>query len=383
MKNRLLVLLFVGICICVFSGCTHSSPITSKEEPVIEQEEPIIEEDEYKHVEQIGQVPVEFQRIIENDVFCGVTAFGGRLLKSEICSWDQDSGTIVQQVRMMDIYGNEISQYTCTSDRAYRMSTFTATSDGGFLFVLGFSDYTYGEDAWASDNGFASRVIKMDKEGNLQFNTPLDGIEGAALSFCFEKNGCFYFFGTIQAPETKTRGEYSQTDIYMAILDEDGSVKKVQYIAGSDFDNLIVAEMYADGFILSIRAQSDDGDFIGSESNGYGIDWIFTVNDELEITEKKKETGRGFFDYMIGERDGCPVYRSDALFNHFDAGAVYALIDYGDSYLIVSENITGEYEDKPPGISMPWYYTETVYSLYHDQGHLIFRAAVDSSPDYD
>jgi hypothetical protein len=34
-------------------------------------------------------------------------------------------------------------------------------------------------------------------------------------------------------------------------------------------------------------------------------------------------------------------------------------------------------------ISSIWYYTQSVYSAYDDAGKLLFRAAVDSSPDFD
>ena len=141
--------------------------------------------------------------------------------------------------------------------------------------------------------------------------------------------------------------------------------------------------MTDDGFLLSISAQSDDGDFAGSDSGGYKVDWVFTVNEDLEITRKEKRSGRSISDYRIGEKEGSPVYSSDPLLEGFDAGHITAFIDYGDAYLIVSENKTGIYGDQPTFISSIWYYTETVYSLYESDGKLIFRAAVDSSPDYD
>ena len=77
------------------------------------------------------------------------------------------------------------------------------------------------------------------------------------------------------------------------------------------------------------------------------------------------------------------MYRSSVLLDGFDAGDPRAYIDYGDFYLIVSERETGIYENTPPMISSIWYYTETVYSGYSQDGALLFRAAVDSSPDYD
>ena len=259
----------------------------------------------------------------------------------------------------------------------------TATNDGGFLFVLGFSDYAYDQNTWASDNGFASRVIKCDKDGNLQFDTPFDGVERSALQYCFEKNGKFYFFGYIQNPATKVRGVCSSTDIYMAVLDTNGKLVMSQCIAGSDYDYLDAAEISGDYFILSISSQSGDGDFAGSNSDGYPADWVFKVNDQLETIEKKKGSGRDYFDYRLGEKDGEPVYKSDPLLNGFEAGYPQAFIDYDDFYLIVSENNTGVYEDTPPAISSIWYYTETVYSAYDYNGELLFRASVDSSRDFD
>lgn len=370
MKKQLMTLcvLIVLVCILFLSGCSDNNLAPFP--------------DELKGVEQVGQIPDEFEKVVENNVFNGVTAFDGRLLKAEICSTDWENRTVIQQVRMMDVYGKDLAEYTFSSDYAYHVTTLTATEDGGYLFVLGFRDYACSQNEWASDKGFASRVMKFDNSGNLQFDMPLDGVEGAALEYCFEKNGQFYLFGTLQTPETKNRGVYSPTDIYMVILDKNGEVLKSKCIAGSDYDSLNAAEISGSSFVLSCSSQSDDGDFAGSNSKGYPVGWVVTVNDNLEITEKKKESGRDYFDYRLGEKNGVPVYKSNALLNGFNAGNPEAFIDYGDFYLIVSENKTGIYENTPPTVNSTWYYTETVYSAYDYNGKLIFRTSVDSSPEY-
>ncbi|MBO4452314.1 MAG: hypothetical protein J5793_00110, partial [Clostridia bacterium] len=265
--------------------------------------------------------------------------------------------------------------------KSYYAQSLLATDDGGFLFVLGFSDYAIDQEKWASDGGFASRVIKCDKNGKPQFDTALENIEGHALRFAFQKNGKYYFFGTHEVPETKTRGVYSYTDVYAAVLDENGAPVNSTTVAGSDFDELIFAEKCEGGFLLSISSQSSNGDFKGSGSKGYDVSWKFTLDDDLRTVEKKKKAGRDYFDALIGFRSGEPVYRND--FAGFDAGYPTACVDYGDFYLIVSEHSTGEYENTPPYISSIWYYTETVYSAYDRNGDLIFRTAVDSTPDYD
>ncbi len=369
-RNLIILLLFVIlVSVPILSGCTNDKPIMHWDEP--------------ESVKQIGQIPGKFKSIVANNAFFDAVAFDDRLLRTEICSNDKVNRTVIQRVWMMDTNGKELATYTCSSDDAYHISTLTATDDGGFLFVLGFSDYAYGQGSWASDKGFASRVIKIDKDGNLQFDTSFVAVEGSALRFCFEKNGFYYFFGTIETPERKTKGVYSSTDIYMAMLDESGAIVKEQYIAGTGFDSLNAAEITNNGFLLSMDSQSDDGDFAGSDSTGYPVDWVMTVDNNLEISEKKLTSGRDYFDDRVGEKDGSQIYKSHPLLKDFDAGTVTAFIDYGDSYLVVSENNTGVYENTPPMISATWYYTETVYSLYDYSGKIIFRASVDSSPDYD
>lgn len=169
----------------------------------------------------------------------------------------------------------------------------------------------------------------------------------------------------------------------MHILDKQGNCLKSSVISGSHFDNISFVKMIDDHFTLFIHSQSDDGDFEGSNSNGYIKRWTFTVNDSLETTEKCLSNDFMFSNQLIGIKDGTNIYRENPLFSAFDAGSPSALIDYGDFYLIVSENLTGVYENKPPYISAILHYSETVYSGYDKTGKLLFRAAVDSSPDYD
>ena len=369
-KCSFAVCLLVSLmCLVILAGCANT-----KQTAIL---------DASKSVAQVGQIPDDFRHIVETNLFDGIIAFENRLLKAEIVETNEEHRAVTHHIQMMDLYGNKLANYICNSNDAYHVSTLTATQDGGFLFVLGFSDYAYDQDTWASDNGFASRIIKCDEKGNLLFDTPLDGVEGSALKCCFEVNEHFYFFGTLETPKMKTKGVGSRSDIYMVVLDSTGTVVNTQIIAGSDFDSLDAAEITENGFLLSISAQSDDGDFVGSQSNGYPKDWIFTVDYHLEITGKEMKTGRDYFDSRLGEKNGKTIYKSDSLLTNFDAGTPEAYIDYGDFYLIVSSNNTGVYEKTPPMISSIWYYTESVYSAYDYSGDLIFRASVDSSPDYD
>ncbi len=371
MKRRLIALSIVlgMVFMLALGGCTK-------------KEQPPAKDDGPKVIEKVGKVPDEFRSIVKNNKFCDAYAFGDRLLRSEVCSTDNEKHTKVNRVWMMDTNGNELASYTCSSDDAYHVSTLTATEDGGFLFVLGFNDY-WRDGALASANGFASRVIKLDKNGSVQFDKPMENIEAGALKYCFEKNEKFYFFGTIQTPETKVQGVHSPTDIYMAVLDKNGTLVKNKCIVGSDFDSLYYAEMINDQFVLSISAQSNDGDFVDSGADHSVVSLQYTVNEELEIVEKRKGRRENPFDRVVGIKEGAVIYDSDVMFEGYDSGRVSAYIEYGDKYLVVSENNTGVYEKQPPYISSIWYYTETVYTLYDNSDNIVFRASIDSSPDYD
>ena len=291
-------------------------------------------------VEQVGEVPQQLQAVVENDIFYDVTAFEDRILKAETVK--NDDGTRTHRIRLLDCYGAELAAYQCVTSNAYQPGALVATADGGFLLVIGFGDRAYPDGSWASEEGFASRIIKCDKEGTVQFDTPLDSVEGEALQFCIEKNGKFYFFGTRQVPETKQLGTYSPTDVYMTVLDKKGSVCSAKTLQGSDFDFLESVELTKDGFLLSVQSQSDDGDFAGSDSGGYPVAWVVTVNANLEVTSRKKGSGRSAYnDLQIGVYNGKPIYKSDRMLKGYDGGTPHAFIAYSDYILIVSQNATG------------------------------------------
>ena len=368
MKRFFFILILIISVLTVFSGCNDRDSSDKPTGPVA----------------PVGIVPRDFKDIIENNTFYNIHAFESRLLKTEVCTDNAEAKTLLHTVIMMDLYGNEIARYSISSPRSYEITALTVTDDGGFLFVLGFQDfYNFENSQWESENGFSSRVIKCDKNGNPIFDTPFTDIDGYALEYCLEKNGQYYFFGSYQTPHSKKTGIYSPTDVYMAILNQNGEILNTKCIKGSDFDNLEGVKEYEDGFILYVKSQSDDGAYEGSGSNGYPVKWVFTVNGNLEITEMENNGNNYFSGYRVGEKDGDPVYRTSDFLKGFDAGMITSYIDYGRFYLIVSENVTGTYTNQPPYISFIWHYTETVYSAYDLNGKLIFRASVDSSPDYD
>lgn len=365
-----------SVCLCACGSESESSSFVAGNI----QTKPVVRRDvaPRETIAQVGEVPSAFEEVIAEDRFRNVEAFADRLMKVETTETDGD-GIKTATITMMDLYGEVLVSYEIDLEDAYGVTAVTATSDGGFLLVVGFNgNYIPGWDQ--IDKGFFSRIIKCDTDGEVVFNKKLENVEIGALRTCIEKDGLYYFFGEHRTPEKiKEQGE---KDVFILVLDGNGNEVNRRFIGGSSFDQIIHVEKTEDGFDLEVQSQSDDGDFTGSNSGYHAVYWRVVINDGLEILKKEIVPERFPMRVRVGEKDGKALYADDEMFQDFDAGGVRAYIDYGDAYLVVSYHTTGEYEYTPAYISSIWYYSETVYSMYDRSGTLIFRASVDSSPDY-
>jgi len=306
-------------------------------------------------VKPVGEVPPEFEEIVAENRFGNARWVGDKLVEVD------------SHLKWLDMYGNVIAAYEIPTGgyRSVKNDALLSTSDGGMLIALGFEErYVSENKAWASEGGFSSMVIKLDASANVQWMTELDGVEGMMLRNCFETEDGYCFLGEQQTPETKRLGVYSRTDLSVLVLDKQGQLTTVKTFGGSDYDEFWRAEKVADGFAIYALSQSNDGLFENSlPEDDHSECWRITLDEQLNVSRMERVD----FDLL-----------SQALYS---AGELLTL-DYGDFTLVVAENITGVYEDQPLALSMIWYTYETVYSAWRD-GRLLWRTAVDSSPDYD
>ena len=329
-------------------------------------------------IEPYGTVPPEFQDIIKNNYFgSNVKAFSDRLIKTEQTLKAGENDKKTARIIMTDLYGALLAQREVILEDYCSIETAIVTSDGGFLYVIGYGGYY----APQTGNDFSSRVVKCNSSGNVQFDTELDGIRGSALHYCIEEGDRYYFFGTNREYVYYMR---DLRDVHIAVLNASGELIKTRTIGGSKEDYLSSVGISPDGFFeLSTRSDSFDGDYSGiGIYNSMADDIIFSVDRDLNIVKKKvQDYWRNPADKTrIGEKDGSAVLRSDPLFDGFDAGTPNVYIDYGDFYLIVSNHRTGPFPYQPLEISSIWYCYETVYSAYDTNGTLLFRSAIDDLP---
>ena len=326
-----------------------------------------------------GTLPQELNAVVGGNLFISGTAFSDRVLTMRYSTEPDSYEVVFQTVEMRDLYGKTLAEYTVRPGTGYRVDTLTATSDGGFLFVLGFENYQISPGVTAGDNGFSSRAIKCDRAGDVVFDTEIDQTDGEALAFCLEKDGRYYLFGTCRKPEK--RKEYGETDVSVSVLSESGEVVGRTVIGGSDFDTFYGAELAEDGILLQVLSQSTDGDFPDTDAGSGGSRQLeVKLNDDLAVTSfgVSARTYATRFN-RIGEKDGQPIYRGDPLFDGFDAGSPYMYLDYGDYYVIVSRNLIDAIISGS-GTSLSINVFETVYSGYDREGNPLFRAKGFFSP---
>jgi|GEM_PF-1569388 len=369
--KKFAAVLFI-ICI-IFTGC-------GKEKPT-----PVNTGSEFHTTTPVGKVPAEFEKIVGENLFSGYDYYAGE--DRVACLYQSGNGKY--DFTVYDFYGSELFKTTIEKTPYHFVDSYAVTSDGGLIVSLGFSDqYIYDLKKYASQlESAVSYVIKFDKSGSIEWERELNGHERNSLRAIVEQGEYYYFFGSIQTPETKTIGVGSSTDIIITKLDKSGKVIKTRTIAGSDFDEVYTDSVrYKNGrFYFNGYSQSTDGDFSGKGGKEYRTtEYKFVIDENLDVISIKKTNDNINIGPLNGKRSfgvlsGKEIFGDDKLFDDFCDGTPTGVLDYGEFYLIISENNTGIYEYTPQLISAIWYNTETVYAAYDKAGKLLWKAAVDST----
>ena len=133
------------------------------------------QETAYTPVTPVGEVPAEFADIVAENRFGNARWVGDKLVEVD------------SHLKWLDMTGNVIASYEIPQGGYYSVKSdaLLSTSDGGMLLALGFEErYVSEKEAWASEGGFSSLVIKLDAQANVQWMAELDGVEGTMLLNC-------------------------------------------------------------------------------------------------------------------------------------------------------------------------------------------------------
>ena len=333
-----------------------SAPKTEFGVPIRDGEDPA----RFPRTEDYGVLPDEYRNIVAGNVFNGATAYRDSLVK-----YYRVYGTWEWGFERYDFSGNTTAKCRIKLSMDSAPRGVYPTSDGGLLVTWG--------KMQSEEDLRKAKAVKFSKAGSVQWEYIIpDGIADTA-DYCFEFDGAYYLFGNYPAadPEDATEDELGLNwDIYMLKLGKNGEPIKERRFGGSRYDYLYGVYLTDKGFMLDLRSRSWDGDFEGFQEEGRQFEGRAEVNGDLDVTSLIQKQ----FDYRKyeGYIDGKPVFGTDR----------DAVIDLGDHYLSVSKNVTGIYPEQSFLLSSMRYYVETVYTDRAKDGTLLWRRAIDCTPDY-
>ena len=361
--KKIRIALFITLCpliLAFLSGCVITLPIGSG--------------NRYKKVEPVGEVPAALTRVVCENLFKDADAVDGKVFLLDVISADEKNGRYEKRLIMTDAYGAELLRYDFVSSAAMYNDYYMPSSDGGVILTDTDEGQGGGEPKLT--------VTKLDNKGNKVYETEIASDGKTVVEVALERDGRLYLFCTeLKDLRKSTWDIYADSDVFTAMLDENGAVVKTRRYSGSEREDLYYAETTDNGFRLYVASASDDGDFEREESPSIEeFDYIIETDLELNKITKAPEdyplSGVIGVSGVIGEEDGEPVKFYDSMFDDFDAGTPTLYIDYGDFYMVVSYNITWVNNFAPIFSLADNEHSETVYSGYDHNGGLIFRASV-------
>ncbi len=348
--------------------------------------------DEFKSVEAVGEVPERFRRVVTENLF--FNAYSNEY--GIVTVRDKADG---QTVSLCDKYGEKKIEFFAP-DHDYRLVTYAAaTEDGGLIYVDGFVmmiiDRFDGEEGASLDDEMFCRVVKLDKNGGVQWSVRLEKQEAYEMISAFQR-GDSYFFVWRPTVDFES-GEYdpdNRTSVSVTEINKNGELLRNEVFFSADFLYPDTLKVKKNETVLYCSISAD------GEHNK--LKYVY-FNDRLEVIKSEnvkmndKSNPRGYTSWgwlqrgswYLGYLNGDNFYDTDFFIKNFNDGYVTSVIEYENGFLVISEHATEktvsdeQFADGitylSPKMDRHNLKTETVYGFYNKNGRLIWRASVDST----
>lgn len=349
---------------------------TESESADLEWEHPPVEpEEDYNYpvpecglnfIEHVGEVPEEFKKIVENNLFLHAELIGDELIR-HVRTKDE---TIFY---FFDKWGNVIrkAKYPNDPEKTIYVSNYFLDSEGNLLVCF----ETSGKNSGV-------KIVKFDTEGKLIFAVDLPE-KTYDFYHMIETDDGYIFAGRISEKDQQ-RNRWT-SDVLIAKLTRDGNIENTISIGTSgEYDSVCAAAESPEGATLYLCLQETKEGETRATWNyfRYEIGKDLTVLKQTPITEDDVPEYEHFF--IINGKKFDDI--SDFINGH-DRKYTFGgeLIEYDDFVLLVGDRYTSNCEPMNILVSsliLPeMFYRETVYAAYTKDGELIWRTAVDST-DY-
>ena len=312
-------------------------------------------------IEHVGEVPEEFKKIVEDNLFSGAEIYGDILITYR----NRDNNDLI---RILDKSGKVMGEIVIDEPRSYFYRSIQC-SDGNFIAFIDTRD--------AIDSAIRIKLIKFDKHGKVLFDNDYQYSRDVFRNIVEVDDG-FICIGT-RAVKTAA-SKRSQNDIAVIKLSADGKVENYIEFGGNDYDTIHHVEKMGNGARLYF-VMREQGEKKTSSWQRYDLDSNLNITKRTEITENDVPNE----DDPWFTIDGKPYYHYEDFFEDYDRKKTlsYTVIEYDDfviaTYSRFTSTMTFPEHAISSSISPLSYYTERVYAAYTKQGKLIWRTAFDTS----
>ena len=332
-------------------------------------------------LEAVGEVPEDFKRIVDENLFEGATYMNGRVvaINQEYYVEYSVEKSIAASLTAYDIYGRESAHAEFKNppvegcDWSITMlEDCIVTSDGGFAVLSLVVSYRKDERGIYNDSACSLHLSKLGYGGNVEWETVLMNdlmVSGAAL---IEGDGgqLFAFVSSYEEEDAEIYYEEVERDLNAYKVSDRGEIL-AETVIGSSGDNMSIASAKRNGdgkYSVYYLTYSLADMFSSSLNFTYtlvtldGEDMSYEIEEDVEFDAKR----------VIGTLDGEEIYYDNARIVTLMESGVTLVLDYGDFFLVVSNySFTSLYSSSSLSSKMP---VSTAYSAYSKDGELLWRA---------
>ncbi|TDP58621.1 T9SS type A sorting domain-containing protein [Flavobacterium dankookense] len=184
----------------------------------------------------------------------------------------------------LNAQGGEEWQKTIGGSGQDDLTAVVRTKDGGFVIGGSSSSEKSGDKSVGNFGGLDYWVLKLDKDGKIVWQQTFGGDYNDELrSIAITQDGGYLLGGSSNSSDvgTKTQKSYGASDYWIIKLDKDGNEQWQKTIGGKGDDQLYVVHTAQDGnYLLGGNSNSETGDDKRS-SNESGTDfWVIKLDQE-------------------------------------------------------------------------------------------------------
>lgn len=395
MKNKVAVLFVCALLACGAASCGQSYG--------------------YRPVDPVSSPPESFPKeLLDNRVLQnGVAGDGGYY-----CAGGEKGNTVAfYDVQGRPVWEKEFS--FGTPDRSFRYQI-AAVQGGGFVLSAACARYQEPEGEWIVT---APVLARCAADGSILWQHTFPGVSDTAFAYLFVlPNGDVITAGSTEKAETAATGTMGLKRAYFSKWSGDGERLGETYGEADEGEIYAAAHLRGRGVAAAIHLPGGGcdlaflnenldclwtrsvGEFVGTDSLAVSGENVYLLshiknqskyrltrydlsgnpgeNAELPFQDTRFVPGYGG-GLLIQQGETLEVYGETLRVLRtypFNAGDAEKAIEYEDTLLVVSTNQTGTLP-QPPDISSIWFSTELVYSVYGGDGALLWRQAVDSTPE--